>query len=241
MGAIHLRSHRERSCWSPAGSAESAGVEQGLAGKCCSSGGRCFICLKPGPSPSCRFCWLWWGSAAPSGNGAALGVGHRLCPPKRSPSCFGFWLLFFFFFLAFSFLRYPWHPLATSGTIHFLFHFHRFPFFLPQFCPRGRVRAPALGLVFAAFNENSAEAIYIFFKQMKQPCNYSAILITPHPAVSVIVIKVTVLLQVYSACNLLLCNSFPSMDNAGFRAHVGRDASARCRGISVQNSTCCRW
>lgn len=114
------------------------------------------------------------------GNAAALGVSRCLCLPKCSPSCFFFGcFVLFFLILAFSFLKYPWHHLATSGIGRFLFCFHHFPLFSPRFCPGAAFglcqvpawssarccRAPALGLAFAAFNENSAEAIYIFLNR----------------------------------------------------------------------------
>lgn len=41
----------------------------------------------------------------------------------------------FTFLLVFSFLRYPWHHLAASGTSHVLVCFHHFSLFPPQFCP----------------------------------------------------------------------------------------------------------
>lgn len=122
----------------------------GVAGKGWRSRGRCFIWLKPSPSPSCR-----------------AGI-RSTARRRRSPLV----LVFSFLFLVvrrFSFLRFPWaspgyfwnRPFSVLAfTISSLFFSSPIP-------PRGRVRAPALGLLFAAFNENSAEAIYIFFKQMK--------------------------------------------------------------------------
>lgn len=66
----NVRARAQPAAPNPPGSSRGSLASDVVAG-----GGR-FICLKQSPSPSCRFCWVCWGSAAPSGAVSAM--------PRRS-------------------------------------------------------------------------------------------------------------------------------------------------------------
>lgn len=91
----NVRARAQPAAPNPPGSSRGSLASDGVAG-----GGR-FICLKQSPSPSCRFCWVCWGSAAPSGAVSAMprrSVSAAACACRSAaPHAFFLVVLFFFF------------------------------------------------------------------------------------------------------------------------------------------------